>query len=68
MLTGRIVIHGVAVVLLGCTNPVEEAREEGYAAGYEDGKSEGHDEGRQEVLDCVEGVYGSAEDAYDECG
>lgn len=69
----------VAAVLSGCMNPIEDAREEGYAAGYEDGfeegaergREEGHEEGleegRQEVLDCVESTDGSAEEAYYDC-
>ena len=67
-------------MLLGCTNPIEEARQEGYADGYndgmelgrEEGREEGHEdgleEGRQEVLDCVESTDGTAEDAYYACG
>ena len=50
-------------MLSGCMNPIEEAREEGYAAGYEDG----YEEGRREALDCVESTDGSAEDAYYDC-
>lgn len=65
----------VVAGLPGCTNPIEGARQEGYAAGYDEGyeegrergRDEGVEEGRQEVLDCVESSAGSAEDAYYDC-
>jgi len=45
----------------------EQAYEEGRSAGHEEGHRAGHEEGRSEVIDCVRGEGGSADDAADSC-
>jgi hypothetical protein len=64
-----------APLLAGCTNPIEQARQEGYERGleegfenrFEEGKEEGEEEGKADAIECVRSEGGYAVDAADSC-
>ena len=70
-LAGPLAQAASLLLLIGCSNPVETARQEGYDAGYEEGHSAGMEEGKHEgandALDCVRNYDGPADEAADSC-